>query len=196
LHNKTASIAEASALCDEVDDLIDSALKELRVFTYLLHPPALSRDGLKVTLERFVTGFQKRSSLRIDLAVDDEVEDLPYEFQRTVLRIAQEALANVHRHAQATSVDIKMTMDDDELRLVVSDDGQGMPHAPMDELAEGLQLGVGIAGMKARTDQLGGKIEFVTNSSGTTVIVVIPLPDLAKLRLQAPMEKRLAMATH
>jgi len=196
LRNRTESIAGASALCDEIDDLMDSALKELRVFTYLLHPPALSRDGLKVTLERFVAGFQKRSSLQIALAVDDEVEDLPYEFQRTVLRIAQEALANAHRHAQATSVDIKMTMDDDELRLVVGDDGQGMPHASMDELAEGLQLGVGIAGMKARTDQLGGHIEFVTNSNGTTVIVVIPLPSAAELRAEAPVEKRLAVATH
>ena len=196
LRNATDSIAGASALCDEVDDLIDSALKELRVFTYLLHPPELSRDGLKTTLERFVAGFQKRSSLQIELAVDDEVENLPYEFQRTVLRIAQEALANAHRHAQATSVDINMTMDGDELRLVVRDDGQGMPHASMDELAEGLQLGVGIAGMKARTDQLGGKIEFVTNSNGTTVIVAIPLHDVAKLRLQAPTQKRLAWVAH
>jgi anti-sigma regulatory factor (Ser/Thr protein kinase) len=135
-----------------------------------------------------------RSSLRIDLTVDDEVDGLPYEFQRTVLRIGQEALANAHRHARATSVDIKMTVHDDELRLVVRDDGQGMPHASMDELAEGFQLGVGIAGMKARTDQLGGNIEFITNSNGTTVIVAIPLPDAARLRLQAPAEGRLAVA--
>jgi signal transduction histidine kinase len=168
----------------------------LRVFTYLLHPPALSRDGLKTTLERFVAGFQKRSSLQIDLTIDDEVESLPYEFQRTILRIAQEALANVHHHAEASSVDIKMTIEADKLRLVVCDDGQGMPHAPMDELAEGLQLGVGIAGMKTRTDQLGGEIEFVTNSGGTTVIVVIPLPEVARQRLQAPADDRIVAAVH
>jgi hypothetical protein len=70
-----------------------------------------------------------------------------------------------------------------------------MPHAPIDELAKGLQLGVGIAGMKARTDQLGGKIEFITNSDATTVVVAIGLPDVARLRLHAPAESRLAAAT-
>ncbi len=196
LRNATRTIDGVSALCDEIDDLINSALKELRVFTYLLHPPALSRDGLKTTLERFVAGFQKRSSLLIDLVVDDEVESLPFEFQRTVLRITQEALANAHRHAAAKSVDIKMTIQDDKLRLVVCDDGQGMPHVSMDELAKGLQLGVGIVGMKTRTDQLGGEIEFVTNSSGTTVIVVVPLPDIVRRQLRAPADKRVALAIH
>ncbi len=196
VRNATGAIAGVSALCDDVDDLIDAALKELRVFTYLLHPPGLDRDGLKTTLERFVAGVHKRSSLQIDLTVDDEVESLPYEFQRTVLRITQEALANAHRHAEARSVDIKMTIDDDKLRLIVCDDGRGMPHASMDELAEGLQLGVGIAGMKTRTDQLGGEIEFVTNSSGTTVIVVIPLPDTTGIRRRAAADKRVALAVH
>lgn len=196
VRNATEAIEGVSALCDDVDNLVDAALKELRVFTYLLHPPGLSRDGLKTTLERFVAGVHKRSSLQVDLTVDDEVENLPYEFQRTVLRIAQEALANAHRHAEAKSVDIKMTIeDDDRVRLVVCDDGRGMPHASMDELVEGLQLGVGIAGMRARTDQLGGDIDFVTNSSGTTVIVVIPLPDMARRRPQAA-EKRVALSIH
>src|SRR5262249_9715947 len=144
VRNATEAIEGVSALCDDVDDLVDAALKELRVFTYLLHPPGLSRDGVKTTLERFVAGVHKRSSLQIGLSVDEEVENLPYEFQRTVLRITQEALANAHRHSEAKSVDIRMTIEDDRLRLVVRDDGRGMPHAPMNELAEGLQLGVGI----------------------------------------------------
>jgi PAS domain S-box-containing protein len=185
LRDAAARIEGISDLCDEVDDLVEAALKELRIFTYLLHPPGLSRNGLKTTLERFVVGFHKRSLLPIDLAIDDDVENLPYEFQRTILRIAQEALANAHRHARATSVDIKMTMQDDKLRLVVRDDGRGMPHVSMDELAEGLQLGVGIAGMKARTDQLGGSIEFVTNSNGTSVIAAIPLPHEVRTLLRA-----------
>ena len=66
----------------------------------------------------------------------------------------------------------------------------------MDELAKGLQLGVGIVGMKTRTDQLGGEIEFVTNSSGTTVIVVVPLPDIVRRQLRAPADKRVALAVH
>jgi signal transduction histidine kinase len=168
---------ETLELCNEVDGLLDEALKELRTFTYLLHPIGLSNAGLAVTLQRFAIGLEKRSSLAIDLSLDENIDRLPFEFQRTVLRIAQEALANAHRHAAATRVDLSIDIEDRNLHLRVSDNGRGMPSWSETESSSG----VGIAGMKARVAQFGGTIDFPSGPSGTTVIATIPItehPDL------------------
>ena len=172
--------AKGRAICDEVDGLLDEALKELRTFTYLLHPIGLSNEGLVVTLQRFASGLEKRSSLQIELSLDEDIDQFPFEFQRTVLRIAQEALANAHRHAAATRVDLKIDMDGGEdLHLSVSDNGRGMPEHAWD--ANGSSAGVGIAGMKARVAQFGGAIDFASGPNGTTVIATIPLPESIEL---------------
>jgi signal transduction histidine kinase len=169
----------AQTICEEVDGLLDEALKELRTFTYLLHPIGLSNGGLLATLHRFALGLEKRSSLQIELALDEAIDHLPFEFQRTVLRIAQEALANAHRHAAATHVDLSIDIDDAALRLRVSDNGRGMAqHAWLDSESS---VGVGIAGMKARVAQFGGTISFPSGPNGTTVIATIPLPESVEL---------------
>jgi signal transduction histidine kinase len=168
---------EARAICDEVDDLLSDALKELRTFTYLLHPIGLSDEGLVVTLNRFALGLEKRARalLEINLSLDDEIDLLPFDFQRTVLRIAQEALANAHRHANATRIDLSVTISDQEVSLRVSDNGRGMPQATWGD-PEKLS-GVGIAGMRTRVAQFGGTIDFPTGPNGTTVVARIPVPE-------------------
>jgi signal transduction histidine kinase len=173
---------ETMAICNEVDGLLDEALKELRTFTYLLHPIGLSNAGLTVTLQRFAIGLEKRSSLAIDLTLDEDIDRLPFEFQRMVLRIAQEALANAHRHAAATRVDLSVDIEDRHLHLRVSDNGRGMPSWSETESSSG----VGIAGMKARVAQFGGTIDFPSGPSGTTVIATIPITEDADL-LPAPV---------
>lgn len=166
---------DAQAICDEVDDLLGDALKELRTFTYLLHPIGLSDEGLVVTLHRFALGLERRALLEINLSLDEGIDQLPFEFQRTVLRIAQEALANAHRHAAATRVDLSVAMTEQEVFLRVSDNGRGMPQPTWDGLEN--VSGVGIAGMKIRVAQFGGTIEFPTGPSGTTVVARIPIPE-------------------
>jgi len=170
---------EAQAICDEVDDLLGDALKELRTFTYLLHPIGLSDEGLVVTLHRFTLGLEKRALLQIDLSIDEGIDQLPFEFQRTVLRIAQEALANAHRHAAATRVDLSVTMTDREVALRISDNGRGMPQPTWDGLEN--VSGLGIAGMKTRVAQFGGTIDFPTGPTGTTVVARIPIPECTGL---------------
>src|SRR3712207_2334521 len=83
----------------EVEGLLTAALRELRIFTYLLHPPNLANDGLQATLRDFVEGFAGRTGLVARIRIREEVDDLPSDLQRTVLRVVQEALTNVHRHA-------------------------------------------------------------------------------------------------
>jgi signal transduction histidine kinase len=170
-------------LLETVESSLEEATRELRVFTYLLHPLALENDGLEHTLRTYLEGFAKRTGLEAGLTVTGEVENLPFALQCALLRIIQEALANVHRHACARHVSISLKMTPAALRLVVSDDGRGMQQA--EGLGEPAQKGVGIPGMRARLRDFCGTLEIHDGGRGTTLIAVVPLPT-PKRRLRPP----------
>ncbi len=115
----------ADKICDDVDASIDQALREIRTFSYLLHPQNLLADGLKITIEQFVKGFSARTSLECDLEVAAEIDECSSAAQHSVLRIIQESLMNVFRHAKATRVRIAMGMTDTHFKLLISDNGCG-----------------------------------------------------------------------
>jgi PAS domain S-box-containing protein len=161
-------------LLENVESSLEEATRELRVFTYLLHPLALENDGLERTLRNYLDGFARRTGLELEVSVAGEVEDLPFPLQCSLLRIIQEALANVHRHARASHVSVGLSATSGALRLAVSDDGRGMPGSGGQ--AEPVQKGVGIAGMRSRLRDFGGTLEFRSSGRGTTLVAVVPLP--------------------
>ena len=112
-------------ILDEIDGSLEEATKELRAFTYLLHPPDLQREGLSATLGRYVEGFGTRTGLKITMKSCRSVDQLSLPLQQALLRIVQEALTNVYRHASATCVSVNFRCVGKRLRLVISDDGQG-----------------------------------------------------------------------
>jgi PAS domain S-box-containing protein len=170
-------------LLKNVETSLEEATRELRVFTYLLHPLALENDGLERTLRTYLDGFARRTGLKAEMDATGAVEGLPFALQCSLLRIIQEALANVHRHAGASQVSVGLRATSSALRLVVSDDGRGFP-AP-DGQAEPAQKGVGIAGMRARLRDFGGTLEIRSNGRGTTLVGIVPLPT-PKARPRAP----------
>jgi two-component system sensor histidine kinase UhpB len=171
-------IGGAGKLCDDLDASIDQALKEIRSFSYLLHPQNLLADGLKVTIEQFVSGFSARTSLKTSLDIAPEVDRLPYESQRCLLRVIQEALMNVFRHARATLVKIAIEATDRGFKLRISDNGRGMPAGQVRSGPKAISFGVGIPAMRARLQQMGGTLEIRSSSAierrGTTLCAVIP----------------------
>jgi signal transduction histidine kinase len=168
----------AAPLCDEIDASIDEALREIRAFAYLLYPQDLSIDGLKATIEHYADGFAARTSLQVNTRVASDVDRLPYEKQRSLLRVVQEALTNVFRHAKATEVEIVLEVADRRVRLTISDDGRGMPAAMSRPGTRATSLGVGIPAMRARLQQIGGTLEIrsgpAMRRSGTVLCAVIP----------------------
>jgi two-component system sensor histidine kinase UhpB len=168
----------AEKLFDDIDASIDQAQREIRAFTYLLHPQNLLTDGLKITVEKFVNGFSARTSLKTSLKIAPEVDKLSYERQRAVLRVTQEALMNVFRHARATQVKVAMEIMDTHFRLRVTDDGRGMPINQARSGPKAISFGVGIPAMRARLRQLGGRLEIHSSSAtggrGTTLCAELP----------------------
>jgi signal transduction histidine kinase len=103
--------------------------------------------------------------------LSEELDDLSITLQRSVLRIVQEALTNVHRHARATAVTIEGAVRRGALTVSVLDNGGGFgrvatPSEP---------TGVGIPGMKARVRHFGGMLKIRTGKKGTRVFARIPL---------------------
>jgi two-component system NarL family sensor kinase len=171
-------IGSAERLCDDIDASINQALKEIRSFTYLLHPQNLHADGLKTTIEQFVDGFSARTSLRTSLEIASEVDRLSYEKQRAVLRVIQEALMNIFRHAKATQVQVAIKATHTHFKLTVSDNGRGMPIGYARSGSKSISSGVGIPAMRARLQQMGGALVIHSSSAterrGTTLRAAIP----------------------
>ena len=189
----------AEKLIDDIDVSIDQAQREIRAFTYLLHPQNLLTDGLKITIEKFVDGFAARTSLKTSLEIAPEVDKLSYERQRAVLRVIQEALANVFRHAQATQVKVAMEATDTHFKLRVTDNGRGMPINQARSGPKAVSFGVGIPAMRARLRQLGGTLEIhsssATGGEGTTLCAVLP-HSLPLTRTRQPVRRHSHLGHH
>jgi PAS domain S-box-containing protein len=162
-------------ILDEIDGSLEQATKELRAFTYLLHPPDLQRDGLSATLKRYTEGFSRRTGLKISLRLCQRLDQLPLALQQTLLRIVQEALTNVYRHASATRVSIHLRRGDQRLHLVIRDDGQGAEETSAHLSEKPFRAGVGIPGMIARVQQFGGNLDINSGADGTAVHATVPI---------------------
>jgi two-component system, NarL family, sensor kinase len=138
--------------------------------SYVMHPLGLGVDGIMSTIRKYVDGYSNRTGLTVKLRSTPKVDKLPLRIQRSLFRIVQEALANVHHHARATKVSVELRCTGDRLHLIITDNGRGMgggqEETPMRD-------GVGIYGIRARARQLGGDLTIRTGPNGTTVHVLV-----------------------
>jgi signal transduction histidine kinase len=155
--------------------LTSDAIREVRTVSSILHPPLMDEAGLTAGLGSYVRLFAERSGVAVNFTIPDNFQRLPKEAELTLFCVAQESLANVHRHSKARSVEISVERSSSHVSLTVRDDGIGMA-APLHSDRRNSLLGIGIAGMRERVSQLQG--EFRIRSSpgeGTTIHVVLPL---------------------
>jgi PAS domain S-box-containing protein len=174
LRSKASSGGDEAKLWDAVENSMQEAIKELRTFSYLMHPPALHAGGLRSTLSQYVAGYADRSGLIVKLKSSPKVDKLPSRTQQALLRIVQEALANVHRHASASHVSIELLIAG-QLHLIIADDGCGVGGASTPEGGAMFRPGVGIRGIRARVGQLGGDLSIRMDARGTRIHVVVPV---------------------
>jgi two-component system NarL family sensor kinase len=144
--------------------------------SYLLHPPFLDEAGLVTAVQWYAGGFAERSGIKVDLDLPESVERLPLETETVLFRVVQESLTNIHRHSGSEMARIRLRGDTETLVLEVEDRGHGIPNALLKHIRSGGGgVGVGIAGMSERIEQLGGRLEVTSRDHGTTVRVRLPL---------------------
>ena len=170
---------------ERIEISLDEACKELRSFTYLLHPPCLEAESLAAAVKRYVEGFGARAGLTTTVKISRSVEELPRELERALLRVIQEGLGNVHRHASATHVSVAFRRAHDALHVIVRDNGRGIGHSSRRagwNVAEPAGPGVGIPGIRARLRQFGGKLLIKSGEKGTMLHAAVPIAsDIARL---------------
>lgn len=147
-------------------------LSEARAMIAALQPAALSKTSLEGALHRVSAGFVG-IEWRIEIVGDER--QLPMKTEAGLLRIAQGAMGNVSKHANASRCAVTLTYEEDEVRLDIVDDGMGFDPTAVAEKPVGLGH-IGIDAMRQRAAELGGTLEVESApGEGTAVTVAIPV---------------------
>jgi signal transduction histidine kinase len=158
-------------LLDEIEDTARRIDQEIRSFAFLTYPPEIGREGLCESLRSLTRGFAVRTGLRFSFACQCESAEVDGPRGIALLRVAQEALMNVYRHAHAIHVRVSLTLRGRLLELVIRDDGIGVPS--YGDIAK--SHGVGLLGMRHRMERLGGHFDIKRMKHGTKLIASVPL---------------------
>jgi signal transduction histidine kinase len=154
----------------ECKRLVDDMFRTVRNLALGLRPSMLDDFGLEAALEWQGRDFMARYAINVDLKMDGDFDALPDKHRTCVYRVVQEAMTNCVRHAEAKSIQIRVTADGDRLRLSVSDDGVGLDPAHR-------RKGLGLRGIDERVKELQGTMTISREPKrGTTLVVRLPLP--------------------
>lgn len=168
LRRRLAPAPEADATVDQLQSSVEQAIARLRHLMFELRPPALDEQGLAAAIESYL--YQEARD-GLSVGVDDQLTIAIGQAQRAVLyRIAQEAIRNVLKHADASRIDVTLTNAREGVNLRVQDDGKGF-----DEQAAVGPEHIGLATLRERAAMAGGACSIrSTPGHGTVVEAWIP----------------------
>ena len=163
--NKLANDPVADALLSDLAARARSAVVDVRRSVHALRPPALDELGLVPALRETAAQYDQ-GSFRISVEAPEDLPPLPAAVEVAAYHIAQEAITNVVRHAEARSCLVRLDLDDEVglLRLEVEDDGRG--------IGPERGTGVGLSSMRERAEELGGTCEIESVATGGTRVRV------------------------
>lgn len=156
-------------------DILD-AVRRLRILVKGLRPPGLHEFGLEHALRDFLAALGDSADVTFALTVSENVGALPETVAQSFFRVTQEAVRNALRHAQATTVDVSITLSGEQACLEVRDDGRGFK-VPERLGSLALEEHFGLVGMDEHAQLAGGQFQLESEPGrGTSVRVIIPLP--------------------
>jgi signal transduction histidine kinase len=157
----------------KVTELLDEIESQLRRLSHELVPALLNDLGLVPALRYLFEGLAQRSQLQINIDAVPE-QRLPKRMETTLYHIAKEALHNVVKHAQATTVCIGFHRTADSIRCCIRDNGRGFNPASI--AAHQAEQGFGLMGIRERLSVVGGHLTINSaNGQGTELVISIPM---------------------
>ncbi|MFO1482666.1 MAG: sensor histidine kinase [Verrucomicrobiaceae bacterium] len=160
---------DLEALRSDCLHLVDESIANVRELSQLLRPVILDDFGLEAGLRWLAEKFAQRTRITVECDMDCKGR-FADETETHLFRIAQEAMTNIARHAEATRVRIELVLQDKNIRLSIEDDGKGLPHATVE-----LQPSLGMVGMRARARQCGGELSVSpVDPHGVRIEVLVP----------------------
>jgi signal transduction histidine kinase len=171
------SMDQPGALRQRIDELKNTASTiqdNLHQLAVNLRPASLDHLGLVTTLRQYIAEFNRQYDIPVDFeAVGMEGRRLPIDVETALFRIIQESLTNVVLHAQATRVDVLISLHNHHIVTIVEDDGIGFL-----ESSSSLEDHLGLFGMRERIEMLGGTFTIESApGKGTTVKAEVPCND-------------------
>jgi len=156
-------------IIDEIVAIADQTVVKLRNLSLLLRPPQLDSLGLESALRGQIALLERNARTKITLQVSPLPQRPPLALELACFRIAQEALTNAMRYADARTIEVAIDVRDQSLQLQVSDDGRGFDPRQA--------RGLGLLTMRERAQQLGGTLAIDTGpGEGTRVHAILPMP--------------------
>jgi len=161
------SIARTQRLVVRSVNIVHQFARELR-------PTVLDDLGLIPALHTFMKGFGAQTGIRVRLSAFEAVKHVNSDTRTVLYRVAQEALNNVARHAQARQAEVKIQKLDGTVCMTIKDDGKGFQGDSTSRTKNGERLG--LLGMKERLEMVGGNFTVTsTPGKGTTIVAQVPL---------------------
>jgi len=159
----------AARSTDELQRLTRGALAEMRTLLRELRPQTIVATELSTLLKQLGDGVAARHDIPVGVEVS-QLPTIPPEVHVALYRIAQEALSNITKHAEASQVAVKLACDDAAVQLTITDDGQGFD--PDDVPAEHM----GLAIMRERADAIGAAVTMTSRpGAGTSIVFAWPV---------------------
>jgi len=153
----------------EMEKALNAVSENLHSVAMALRPASLDHLGLIPALRQYLESIGERYRLRVSFSSGNFQERLPANMETELYRIVQEALTNVVRHAQASQVDVVLTVRDKKLIVIVEDDGSGFNPENVPDTGH-----LGLFGMRERAEMIGGQLVIESKSGkGTTVMVEV-----------------------
>jgi len=174
----TLANRHSAAELTESLEYLDRCIAETRTISYLLHPPLLDEMGFAFAAKWFLDGFAQRSGIEVTSEIPDDMARLPHSIELTLFRVLQECLTNIHRHSSSPRAEILVERKPREITLRVRDYGKGISPELLERFrATGSHVGVGLAGMRERVREQGGRLDIESGATGTIVAVRMAVVD-------------------
>jgi signal transduction histidine kinase len=175
----------AERVLQQLEDVLQQAIREIRTVSYLLHPPLLDEAGLGLALRDYVSGYTERSGIEVSLNVALDLDRLPPDTELALFRVVQEALTNVARHSKSATAHIELSRrtrgSGEQVELTIEDAGTGIPKIRRArngfgrKAGAGSARGIGLVSMRERLYQVGGSLAIESRVGRTVVRAVIPV---------------------
>jgi two-component system, NarL family, sensor kinase len=171
INNLDTNDADDKIIIDKSSHYIDNIIGKLREISNNLMPNTLLRKGLKKAMEEFLESSSQLYKMEIKFTCDDNLQ-LDQQQEINIYRILQEILHNTIKHAKATCLIIRMTVENNRLIIVTADNGQGFDYFAKSREVSGL----GLRNLQSRAEVLGGEVACSSEpGKGTMYTFEIPV---------------------
>jgi PAS domain S-box-containing protein len=174
----------------DVQENLQKAIHQVRTLTFELGSTLLYECGLVAALDEAVEDFQETHGIRSSFEDDGVAKPLGPDLGALVFRAVRELLVNVAKHASASRLTVSTTRDDEGVKVVVEDDGDGFDVAAAASAA-GKAMKFGLFGIRERLEYLGGEMRLESEPGhGARITLVVPLKDESHSALPEPRQRK------